>query len=343
MPVTLKHIAMDTGLSLPTVSHVLRGRGTFSPSTRQRVHEAAARLGYRPNSSARSMRAGRLGQIAMLTRSGLGPIQLNLNKGAYTAAAKRDLHLAYAEIDFDRLEDQDYAPKVLAELCADGFLVHYAWQIPESSINHIRGYGLPVVWINTDGAEDCVYPDDHQGAQLATEQLLQRGHRRLLYLDQETRFRHPAHYSTHARRAGYSQAMQAAGLTPICHTAQGMAASVTEAIASWRQVLQAHPQTTAILCQHMRIATPLVAAAASLGLEIPRDLSLITFSDLGDAPFDNGLSLSTLELPMWDVGLHAVDMLQSKFTQSIPIKSIAVPYQPPPDHTIRTPDLPPQK
>lgn len=340
MPVTLKQIATETGLSLPTVSHVLRGRKGFAPRTQQRVREAAARLGYRPNTSAQSMRSGRFGQIALLTRREMGLVQLNLNKGVFAAAAERDLHLSYAEIEFERLDDDDYAPKVLTELCADGFLVHYAWQIPEASIDHIRGYGMPTIWINTNADHDCVYPDDRQGARLATEQLLQRGHRRVLYVDRLIEYGRPRHYSAADRSAGYTDAMRDVGFTPVTHTVKQYPDGFAEGVSLWRDVLAAYPDATAVVCPSISVASSLVIAAAALGREVPRDLSVVAFSNTGGDPFDHGMTLSVIEVPMRDVGNAAVDVLQAKIIKpGKPAASVAVPYQPPTEGTLFPPHI----
>ena len=66
---TIATIAAQMGLSRATVTHVLNGRGTeqrIRQETQQRVLEMAQELGYRPNTSARAVRAGRFGSVALI-------------------------------------------------------------------------------------------------------------------------------------------------------------------------------------------------------------------------------------------------------------------------------------
>ena len=66
---TLATLAEHLGLSRATVTHVMNGRGTaqrIRPETQKRVREAAQALGYRANPSARAVRAGRFGSVALI-------------------------------------------------------------------------------------------------------------------------------------------------------------------------------------------------------------------------------------------------------------------------------------
>ncbi|MEO0514315.1 MAG: LacI family DNA-binding transcriptional regulator, partial [Planctomycetota bacterium] len=274
--VTQAELAEHLGVTQRTISTAFGAKGRISERMRKRVLDAAVELGYRPYSNARTMRTGRLGQIAMLTRSQVGPLQMSLNKGAFMAASERDLHLTYAELDYDRLIDPNYAPKVLSELCVDGFVVHYAWDIPADAVGRVCGYGLPIVWANTRGSVGCVYPDDEQGARVATQSLLAAGHRRVMYVRQ--RIQGASHYSIQSRRVGYIAEMQEAGLTPMALDVDQPPDDFNQQIQYWRQLLMSHPQVTAVICYAARETNPLLIAAASLGRRVPEELSVITFA-----------------------------------------------------------------
>src|SRR4051812_17594670 len=113
MTVTIKEIAERTGLSVPTVGHVLgRGGGRYSAETRRRVMEAAREMGYRPNLSARAMRRGRTGSAALilsrtreLTHS---HIPLGLLDGLESELAENDMYLAVSRLSDDELSVGDF-------------------------------------------------------------------------------------------------------------------------------------------------------------------------------------------------------------------------------------------
>src|SRR5207247_9755473 len=100
-PPTSASIAARMGLARATVTQVLNGRAVeqrIPPETRQRVLKAAQELGYRANASARAIRAGRFGSIA-LVQSQLGQyLPAELLNGLTTAMAARDLHLVLTHV-----------------------------------------------------------------------------------------------------------------------------------------------------------------------------------------------------------------------------------------------------
>ena len=92
---TIATIAAHLGLSRATITHVLNGRGTeqrIRQETQQRVLEAAREFGYRPNASARAIRAGRFGSVALI-QSQLGEyLPPELLFGLTISMAPRELH-----------------------------------------------------------------------------------------------------------------------------------------------------------------------------------------------------------------------------------------------------------
>src|SRR4051812_6816320 len=119
---TIKEIAKFTGLSVPTIGNVLGGSaGRYSAQTRARVVEAARELGYRPNSTARAMRRGRVGCAALIlsrshpqTHSHVPP---GLLDGLDDELALHNMHLAISRLSDEQLSDQSL-PKVLREYMA---------------------------------------------------------------------------------------------------------------------------------------------------------------------------------------------------------------------------------
>ncbi len=328
MSVTLDEIAEKAGVSRTTVARALNGKTkqAWSSTARrvQRIQKLAEEMGYRRNTAAVATRSRRFGQIGILTRHEMGPIQHNLNKGVFEAASRHDLNVTYAEVEFEGLTDPDYAPKVLRELCVDGLLVHYGWDIPTTIMDLIRGYGIPTVWLNTRETHDCVYPDDRQGSELATQRLIELGHRRILFAFRPNRKRHPFHYSTQDREQGYVDAMTHHGLKPVVVQIDHQPEDYAERITLWRQILEQHDKSTAVVCQNERVAYPLLVAAALLGRSAPADLSVATVLDTGG----KGMPVSGITVPLESVGAQAVDMLTERIRNAdASIPSIAVPYQ----------------
>jgi DNA-binding LacI/PurR family transcriptional regulator len=311
MPVTLKRIAEQCGLSLQTVGAVLAGKDAlFRPETVARVKAAADKLGYRPNSAAKAMRSGRFGCAALVLsddpwRSTLFRPQITGIDHALTAAG---MHLAHALIPEQDLRERGQVPKIVGELMADGLLINYNTGIPEALEQVITRHRLPAIWMNARRAQDCVHPDDEGAGRLATAHLLELGHRRIAYVDYGHATEQPdQHYSAADRRLGYERAMRAAGLQPRLITTP-RSLPPAQVLAAARGWLSAADRPTAVVTYSERDAEPILyAATAQLSLQVPRDLSIVTIAD--DPADHTGVALATVILPRYDLGRVAVEML----------------------------------
>lgn len=314
MAITLKRIADHCGLSTQTVGAVLGGKGhLFRPKTVTTVEAAARELGYRPNSAAKAMRSGRFGCAALVLsddpwRSTVFRPQM---AGMDDALAKVGMHLIHALIPERDLRERGQVPKIIGELLADGLLINYNTGIPEVLDEVITRHRLPAIWMNARRSRDCVHPDDEGAGRLATDHLLELGHRRIAYVDYCHGTEQPdQHYSAWDRQAGYTTAMRVAGLAPrIIDTPHTL--SPPDHLPAVRAWLTAPHRPTAVVTYCPREALPILhTATAQLGLRVPQDLSIITIEDF---PADqSGVDLATVILPRYDLGRVAVELLQER-------------------------------
>jgi LacI family transcriptional regulator len=310
MAVTLKDIARQTGLSLPTVSHVLGSRShKYPPETRERVLSAARELGYRVNAYARAVRAGRFNTVALLlsTQGVRSILPDGLLEGVHDALVARQQRLLVAREPDAALTDEHFVPEILRESSSDGLLINYNALIPERLIALVAENRLPVVWINSKHDADCVYPDDRGGASEAVRRLYEIGHRRIAYLDPV----HSSHYSSEDRFAGYREAVRALGLPELVYRPdQGLDHG------QWPDVLAryldapADARPTAAVTYIGAVAEAALRAADRLGLRVPEDLSLVGIGDVGSRHL--GLSFGGMVIDQTRVGREAVEMLLAK-------------------------------
>ena len=199
---TLEDVAARTGMSRSLVSLVLRGARTGATAeTRERVLQAAAEIGYRPDARARLLASGQSRLIGVVF--GLaGRFHLELLDGLYVAARKADYQLILSALT-PRRDEGEAVETLLDFRCEAAILL-----APDRAIPVLAGR-LPVVtvgWHVKNATVDVVRTSDDEGMRLAVDHLADLGHRRILHVDGG-----PGPVST-ARRRGYRAAMRRRGL-----------------------------------------------------------------------------------------------------------------------------------
>jgi len=177
---------------------------------------------------------------------------------------------------------------------------------------------LPAIWMYSKRPTDCVYNDNITGARLATEHLINLGHKRIGYIDYSygQKPRVDPEYAVHDRHQGYLTTMREAGLEPIeilgCRDESWLACS--------NRWLQAPNRPTAVITYFINKAWPVLLAAKSLGLSVPGDLSILSFS--AQLPFDIGLPVTSMVFSGEELGRIAVEMVVQKIAApSTPVES----------------------
>ena len=297
---TLKTLAESLGLSPASVSRALNGSGRLSPATRARVRQAAEKLHYRPNTLARSIRAGHTGLVGLVYSSaGLRfGLPWRFLSGVNAALAAQQRELIVGEVPAARLAEPEHVSGLLRHWTADGLLIFHQVNLPPDVADLVERAHVTAVWVNTRRATDAVYFDDVTAAREAVERLHALGHRRIAYFDAvhapET-FVRPVHYSQIDRLEGYRAAMKELGLRPIVRLCEQPTPS-NRRVALVREWLSGRDRPGAVItygdCE------PVLFAAHSLGLKVPADLSVIQFhsdetamDDLQPARFDHPFDL----------------------------------------------------
>jgi len=310
MPVTIADIAARVKKSPQLVSAVLNGGRSGSKAsvaTQELVRKAATELGYRPNAAARAVSMGRFESVGLLLSTVTW--KSNLRSETLTAItlalAERELRLTVCGLTDDILNDGGILPTTLHRTHADGFLVCYDTAIPDRMRSLLDDLGVPVVWLNSLHAANCVVPDEEQAGCLVTDHLLALGHRRIAYLD--TFPRDPEnHFASAAKAAGYRAAMKRAGVPP--QWANQHPLRFEERPGFIHGLLGTSQRPTAIIAADGDDdPAGVMYAAQTLGLVVPRDLSLVTIAP--HVPYLVGLACTTAVRPVADVGREAVAML----------------------------------
>jgi LacI family transcriptional regulator len=274
---TLKTVALAAGVSVPTVSQVLRGTGRISEQTRERVLDAVSRLRYVPDSRAAAMRSGENREIGFVINRLQNPFNAEVIGGV--------VDLLEAEGYLVSIVDtRDDAARQSRQL--DAFIRHGrggllwvpAMDTPEETFDLLAARSIPTVTFMRHVRRDIdhVGVRDAEATATATSFLADLGHRKFAYLGGSS--------LTQVRRnriTGYENELAGRGLgSGLIWACEESKLAGLDAMVSLRKE---HPDVTAIVCNGDMVALGACLGLIRLGLTPGRDVSVVGFDDVQDA------------------------------------------------------------
>lgn len=304
--VTLSEVARQAGVSRTTASFVLTGRTDMriSVDARDRVLAAAAELGYRPNLTARGLRAGVTGTIGLISDTiATAPYAGQVIRGALDAALKHDRLLLVAETGGDPAVERRVAEEML-DRQVDAVLYGSMFTQEREPPAALRD--RPVVLLNClakSSAAPSVVPDEYQAGRTAARTLLDAGHTTGIYVVGETP---DTVFAARERRQGFTEVLTDAGVglagTVDCHWwPEHSYRGVSDLVQSGRR-------PRAVICMNDRTALGVYQAAHDHGLRIPDDLTVVSFDDSDLASWLRP-TLTSVALPHYLLGSLAATLL----------------------------------
>ena len=266
----LEDVAAEVGLSAASVSLVLRGAAGPSEQTRQRVLEAATRLGYRPDRAASLLARRRSGLIGVLmdVRS---DYHGELVEDVHEAAERRGYDIVLSTIT--RTRDEQRAVETLVDSRCEA-LVLLGARAPAAWLTALDGQ-LPVVVVGRPARSaevDVVRVADDEGIGLVVNHLVHLGHPGIAYVDGL-----PGPIAEDRRR-GYREALRRHGLENQAMVIPGghSEEAGTRAVAA---LMSTHPRPTAVIAFNDRVAVGLLDGLLRAGVEVPGDMSVAGYDD----------------------------------------------------------------
>ena len=280
--VSIKDVAREAGVSASTVSYVLNRNPseTISAETTQRVREAAKRLNYVPNLNARSLssrRSNLIGVVIPQTEPGKefmfsNPFYGELLSAIEYTARSNGYHLLLSGTK----EDQSYL-NVARNRGLDGIIIVGAY--PGKNLEELRGMDVPIVLVDSyvkDEAFHTVGNEDRQGARMATEYLLAKGHRSIAFVSGSIR----EHGVNSKRYQGYCDALLAAGIEPCSQALYSDTVSFEYGVEAANEFVRRGKKQTAAFVTADVLAMGMVKGLMQRGMRIPQDLSIVGFDDV---------------------------------------------------------------
>lgn len=301
---TVADVARLAGVSAMTVSRVTNHDPAVAPSTRAKVEQAIATLGYVPNRAARSLAGARQLRIALLHANPSAAYLSEFLIGTLAQATASDAMLVVEQ--HDRPATPADLVHRLRKHRIDAVLLPPPLCDDAAIIAALTAEGLSLARIATGAPQiggNAVTIDDRAAAHAMTAHLIALGHRRIGFIAGN-----PNQTASALRRAGYDAALASAGLAPAPElVAQGDFTYRSGLLAAQR-LLALPNRPTAIFASNDDMAAATVAAAHRIGLDVPRDLSVTGFDDTAMATA-TWPELTTIRQPIAAMSQAAVRLL----------------------------------
>jgi len=286
-PVTLRDVAERAGVSITTVSRILNGRETGVPirdDTRQRILDAAADLGYRPNMLARALRGSRSWLLGVIVRDISDPFHIQVLRGINEAARERDYRLFLGHLDWRPSEAAVFG-SMFEQSHADGILLIGDMVGGDATLDALADRNPYVVGV-TDRVSrrrvPGIYADNDLGTRLALDHLWGLGHRDIICVIDDRMADGPFRASVYER---YLHEHGAADAIRVYRTSQPDSAPAFHLGQELFAGAGGSARPTAIFAASDTIAIGLLQAAFQHGIAVPEQLSIVGFDDVDAATY----------------------------------------------------------
>jgi len=317
---TIRDVAEAAGFSVNTVSRALNDKPDVSVETKRSILKTVKQLGYHPNKLARGLRANKTHTIGLIIADIANPYFGTLVKGAEAEARKHNYSIILQNTDEEYHRELE-AVQVMLEERVDGIILSPT-QKERGTVEALLKLGMPFVLMGRCFADldtDYVVADDVQGGYLATEHLIQLGHKKIVLING------PLHISSAKERfQGYCKAFEHYGLKVDASAVVTGAVTMADGYQATKSLLKRKPRPTAIFAFSDFVAFGVMRAIREAGLQIPEDIAVVGYDDNQFASCAE-VPLTTIHVLNEKIGATAVHALQEHFTDHHPMMQLRVP------------------
>jgi LacI family transcriptional regulator, galactose operon repressor len=280
-------VAKRAGVSRATVSYVLNGqtegRVPISEETRQRVLNAIEELGYEPDARAQALRSGETKTIAFIIPDLKNPHFCEYATGIEEAARSLGYHILLSSTNLN----DEYGVNIFKDLARrriDGLIIasSFILEVEEAQavLAQLRQRGLPIVELSDNYGVDFADADYWQATKEVMAYLFSMQHRRIGLI-----YGVGSHELGEDRLLPYRASFEAAGMSVDLGLIVECGPAIEDGYQAAKKLLELEQRPTAIIAINDLLAMGALRAAADLGLNVPRDLSIVGFDNIPMAKY----------------------------------------------------------
>lgn len=337
---TLSDVARRAGVSVSLVSRVLNEDPALRvrEDTRKRVLRVAAQMRYTANHTGRALRLSRSGALAMIVPDVNNAIFAELSRGVEDEADDAGYMVLLGRAE--RVQpDNDMLRRLVGEGRVDGCLLQRRDDLDDKALEQLLRRDFPVVIVNSASPRGAHMPssvmlDDAAGARVATNHLLEQGHRRIGIVSGV-----PASGTAPRRERGFREALRDSGIRRREEWTTRLGYTADSGRDALRTIMSRPRRPTAVFVANVNAAFGVLAGAHELGIDVPGELSVIAFHDDWFASY-TWPPLTAVRLPLYEMGRRGVRALIERLGGAD--RSDVTVDTPAPELVIRSSTAPPQ-
>lgn len=322
MTVTIYDVARIAGVSMATVSRVVNGNTNVKPSTRKKVLQAIEDLGYRPNAVARGLASKKTTTIGVVLPDISSLLFAELVRGIEDIADMYHYDIILSSSDQNRDRELQLLNNLL-EKQVDG-LLFLGNELTDEHRRLFESTSVPIVLVTSTDPKHkipSVCIDQEQAAYDAVEFLINKGHKRIAFLNTSYR-----NQFSRFRYNGYVRALQAHNIPfdedyvieikPVYEAAHSTATNL----------LKLSNAPTAFSTFNDEIAIGVIHAVQDQGLRVPDDIEVIGFNNTRFAQMVRPM-LTTVVQPIYDIGAVSMRLLTKLINNEETHTEVVLPHR----------------
>lgn len=306
--VRLKDIAQQAGVSVMTVSKVMRDAPDISAATKARVRQLATQMGYVPDTGAQALRYRSARLFGLLIASPTNPVFARIVMAIEQRAQELGYDLLIGHTMNEKAREEYYIRRFLSRRIDGLFLTPVYRMEPDApGYAELARHRLPTVLLGHRAPFCKSFPnvevDDLGASASATRHLIALGHRRIAF------FTGPqVSPGAQERFEGYRRALKEAQLPEDERLIFQAGSTIDEGKAAALQFLNEAPQATAIQAANDLVAIGAANILLDQGIRIPEQLSMVGFGNILTSEHFR-VPLTTIRQPKLSLGLAAMDAM----------------------------------
>jgi LacI family transcriptional regulator len=306
---TIKDVAKKANVSIATVSLVINDNKRISPETKIKVNKAIQDLHYYPSHSARGLVSQKTGNIGFILSEDhflrSEPFYTRIFLGTEFEARHSELYILLTTVP-SNFSGEDKLPRFILQKNVDGIII--AGKIPETFINSLNKYELPLVFVDYHPHMEkfpVVMIDNISGGFTATQHLINLGHKNIAFIAGD--INHP---SIHDRFQGYKLALERSNIGYDLNLAKvdEHYPARENGYKAAEEILKQNKKITAIFACNDAMAIGVMQYLKENSLRIPDDISLIGFDDV-EADLSLDPPLTTIRVPKIEMGVEVMRLM----------------------------------